>query len=84
MTNWDMTEEPTAFEPIPVLDTFVTGMLPPEEHGGVVRLTLIADRLDGRGASERTIVARIVMGKDGAASDLTRRLLQHIGQLQVN
>lgn len=57
-------DEPIAYEPVPVTDTFVTGMLPVEDRGGVMRLTLVADRIDGRGAIERTIVARLVMGRE--------------------
>lgn len=52
-----------AFEPMPVPDTFVTGMLPVEDLAGLMRVTLYADRSDGSGGLERMIVARLVLAR---------------------
>ena len=52
-----------AFEPVPISDVFVTGLLPVEDQGGYLRLTFIADRKDGRGGVERVIVSRLIVGR---------------------
>ncbi len=43
-----------------VADTFAEAMMPPEHHGGVVRLTFITSRTE-RGARENFVVSRVVM-----------------------
>ena len=49
-----------AYEPIPIADTFATGLMPVETVGPLMRLTFYTDRKDPSGAIERCIVARIL------------------------
>jgi len=72
MTDAAISEEPTAYEPMPVPDTFVTGVLPIEDLGGLLRVTLYADAHDQRGAVDRRIVSRLILPRDAFAS-LTRK-----------
>lgn len=58
--NEEMTE-PIIFEPIIIPDLLVTGMLPVDVDGELVRLTLFVDRRCANGATERIIVGRLVM-----------------------
>ena len=56
-------DTPLAYEPMPIPETFVTGSLPSETIGELVRLTLFSDRMDGVGGTERIIVARLLLSK---------------------
>ena len=58
--NEEMTE-PIIFEPMIIPDLLVTGMMPVEIDGELVRLTLYVDRRCANGATERIIVGRLVM-----------------------
>ncbi len=64
-------EEPIAYEPTPIPDTVVTGAMPVEALGGLVRLTFYSDRRDGFGTPERTIVARLVLARSALAEILS-------------
>lgn len=55
-------KRPPVSEPAMVVDTFATGMLPPEDENGIVRLIFVADRQVGA-HGERAIVARLTMPK---------------------
>ncbi|MCX5495778.1 hypothetical protein OSH11_13775 [Kaistia dalseonensis] len=62
--GFGITEENlVAYEPVPVADTFVTGMLPVEDLGGLFRITLFSDRRDAAGGTERMIVSRLLMSR---------------------
>ena len=63
--------EPVPIEPALVLDSFVTGVMPPEDHGDHVRITCYADRPHGR-ATERVIVARLVFPRSAFLAALGR------------
>lgn len=48
-------------DPFGVAETFVTGMLPIEDLGGLVRITLYSERGVPDGIREKVIVARLLM-----------------------
>ena len=68
-----LVDEPVPIEPALVLDTFVTGLMRPEDHGGHVRLVCYADRPMG-GETERVIVARLVFPRQAFLEALTKML----------
>lgn len=68
--NEEMTE-PIIFEPIIIPDLLVTGMLPVEIDGELVRLTLFVDRRCANGVMERIIVGRLVMTQAAFERNMT-------------
>lgn len=58
-----MPKEPVLIEPVLVTDIFATGVLPPEDRGGYVRLVCYADRMAPDG-QERVTVARLVFSRE--------------------
>ncbi len=65
------TDEPLLIEPAIVADVFATGMLPPEDRGGHIRVTYYADRTSGAG-TERVLVARVVFSREDFLAALSR------------
>lgn len=51
-------------DPFGVAETFVTGMLPIEDLGGLMRITLYSERVATDGVPEKVIVTRLVMSRE--------------------
>lgn len=69
---------PPVSEPAMVGDTFITGMLQPENNrGGIVRLVFYTDRLIGTD-EERAIMARLTMEREVFA-EIVRALITGLG-----
>lgn len=65
---------PPLTEPVPIFETFCTGVAEVADLGSVVRVTCYVDRpLAGTKESERAVVARLVLSAD-AATALARKL----------
>jgi len=66
---------PLLSEPVPIFETFVTGIAEAADCGDFVRLTFFVDRpLAGTPETERAIVARLIVPRsayDGVVARLT-------------
>jgi hypothetical protein len=62
---------PVLIEPVPIAETFATGILPPEDHGTHFRVVVFDQRyILGGDALERFVVGRLVFSKPGFYSAL--------------
>ena len=53
---------PLVTEPVPIFETFVTGVASADDCGDFIRVTLVVDRpLVGTPATERAVVTRLIV-----------------------